>query len=262
MAFRAYVPSEPNAILIFYHGAGAHSEISYQHISNDLRDVFQVGVYTPDIRGYGCSEGPRGDAPRKELVWQDITVQLNHVRSLCPSTPVSLGGHSAGAGLVLSYSSWKDSQPVNGYVFIALYLGFRSKTEHTNNNISKYQFSTVKNSKFIVNYISLGMLFNHSKAVEFLFSTSIIKSYPKIVTYNTVIISYSVTPHSQFQKLNRFGLWIGEKDEIFDSKKIVDFAKINSHNDTDIKVQTLSDVTHLSIIKTHPILLGNGYRIK
>ena len=219
LAFRAYVPSEPNAILIFYHGAGAHSEISYQHIGNDLRDVFQVGVYTPDIRGHGYPEGPRGDAPSKELVWQDITVLLNHVRSLYPSTPVFLGGHSAGAGLVLNYSSWKDSQPVNGYVFIAPYLGFRSKTEHTNNNTSRYQFSTVKNSKFIVNAISLGMLFNHSKAVEFHFPTSILKSYPKIVTYNTVIMSNSVTPHSphsQFQKLNRFGLWIGEKDEIFD----------------------------------------------
>ena len=39
-------------------------------------------------------------------------------------------------------------------------------------------------------------------------------------------------------------------------KKIVDFAKSNSHKDADIKVQTLSDVTHLSIIKNSSNFIG------
>ena len=66
LAYRAYLPAEPTAVVVFYHGGGAHSGAGYAHLAAGLRDGPQVAVYTPDIRGHGESAGERGDAPSRE----------------------------------------------------------------------------------------------------------------------------------------------------------------------------------------------------
>ncbi|MFT6909967.1 MAG: acylglycerol lipase, partial [Oleiphilaceae bacterium] len=53
LAYRAYLPQQAKAILIFYHGAGAHSGLTYNHIGDGLREGFDIAVYMPDIRGHG-----------------------------------------------------------------------------------------------------------------------------------------------------------------------------------------------------------------
>jgi acylglycerol lipase len=62
LAYRAYLPAEPTAVVVFYHGGGAHSGAGYAHLAAGLRDGPEVAVYTPDIRGHGESAGERGDA--------------------------------------------------------------------------------------------------------------------------------------------------------------------------------------------------------
>ncbi len=57
LAFRSYLPKQAKAVLIFYHGAGAHSGLSYNHLAVGLRDDYEIAVYTPDIRGHGSSGG-------------------------------------------------------------------------------------------------------------------------------------------------------------------------------------------------------------
>lgn len=84
LAYRAYLPLQAKAILIFYHGAGAHSGLAYNHIGSGLSEDFGIAVYMPDIRGHGASGGARGDTPNVEQVWSDINSIIKVTREQFP----------------------------------------------------------------------------------------------------------------------------------------------------------------------------------
>ncbi|UPQ89154.1 alpha/beta fold hydrolase [Vibrio sinaloensis] len=259
LAFRNYHSVNPKAILIFYHGAGAHSGLLYNHLGVGLRDEFQMTVYMPDIRGHGSSGGARGDAPSENQVWHDITMMIDYIRTFHPTTPIFLGGHSAGAGLILNYSNWEQRHTVAGYVLVAPYLGFRSKTSLEPDD-EDYRFSEVNVAKFVVNSITKGLFFSHSKAVEFNFPKDILEKNPEIVTFNTVTMSNAITPSSpslQLHQLKRFGLWIGSKDEAFDSEKVMEFAENNRQKHADAEINVLDGETHFSIILRSADVIGS-----
>ncbi|WP_244182987.1 alpha/beta fold hydrolase [Vibrio hangzhouensis] len=251
LAFRSYLPQQAKAILIFYHGAGAHSGLTYNHIGVGLRDEFEIGVYMPDLRGHGGSGGDRGDAPSDEQVWSDINEVVKHVRAQYPNLPIFLGGHSGGAGLVLNYSSWDQRASIDGYVFLSPYFGFRSETSYDEGKNGGYEFSTINVSDFVINTLSGGLFLGHSKAVKFNFPVSILEKNPEIVTFNTVNMSNSVTPYSpdtQLSDLQQFGLWIGSKDEAFDPVKVTRFAEENSNKKADKEIMIIEGENHFSII--------------
>lgn len=251
LAFRPYLPLYPKAVLVFYHGAGAHSGLIYKHIGADLRDNFDIGVYMPDLRGHGHSGGDRGDAPSDEQVWADINTVVKYVRSHHPNTPIFLGGHSAGSGLILNYSSWKDKEAIDGYVFLAPYFGYRSETSYNKEKEGGFEFSTVNVSDFVIHAMSGGLISGHSKAVKFNFPKSVLIDNPEIVTFNTVNMSNAVTPtapNEQLSDLQQFGLWIGNNDEIFDPVKVVRFAEENKNENADVEIITIEGENHFSII--------------
>jgi acylglycerol lipase len=251
LAFRSYLPLQAKAILIFYHGAGAHSGLSYNHIGVGLRDEFDIAVYTPDLRGHGSSGGDRGDAPSDKQVWRDINTLVTHARIQYPNLPIFVGGHSGGAGLALNYATWEQRAPIDGYVFLAPYFGYRSETNHDKGKSGGYEFSTVNVSDFVINTMSGGLFSGHSKAVKFNYPESVLAKNPEIVAFNTVNMSKSVTPYSpdtQLAELQQFGLWIGDSDEAFDPVKVTRFAKENSDKAARKKIATVEGENHFSII--------------
>ncbi|MBU2647583.1 lysophospholipase [bacterium] len=255
LAFRAYIPPHPKAILVFYHGAGAHSGLIYNHIGVGLSDAYNIVVYTPDLRGHGYSSGPRGDSPSPEQVWHDINSMINRIRQAYPDLPLFMGGHSGGSGLVLNYLSWPERIPINGYVFIAPYFGYRSKTDFDE---KKVDFTSVKISSFVINTISGGFFMGHSKAVRYNYPAEILEQNPKIVAFNTVNMSNALTPtspQSQFSMLQRFGLWIGDRDESFDPSKIIRFAEQNQSKEAAGNIQIVKGENHFSILlKVHELI--------
>lgn len=256
LAYRVYIPEQPKAVVLFYHGAGAHSGLTYNHIGVGLRDTHNIAVYMPDIRGHGFSEGKRGDAPSVKQVWGDINTLINQIRSGYPELPLFIGGHSGGAGLVLNYSSWKERLPVAGYIFVAPYFGYRSNTEYDQ---PKVEFSTVKVSNFVINAITGGALMGHSKAVYYHFPQEVLEKNPEIVTFNTVNMANALTPtspHDQFSKLKKFGLWIGDSDESFDPVKIKEFAEQNHNSRADATIQVVTGENHFSILLKAYDLIG------
>lgn len=258
LAFRSYLPQHAKAVLIFYHGAGAHSGLSYHHLGASLSDDFQVAVYLPDIRGHGGSGGDRGDTPSVDQVWLDVNTLVKQARVHYPKLPIFIGGHSGGSGLALNYSSWDQRAAIDGYVFLAPYFGFRSNTNYDKSQ-SKFEFSTVRTSYFIVNSISGGKLLGHSKAVTFHYPDSVLKQHPEIVTFNTVNMSNSITPYSpdtQLLDLQKFGLWIGGEDEAFDPLKVVNFAKDNSDDNAIKEIKIIKGENHFSIILRASELIG------
>lgn len=259
LAYRAYLPEKAQAILIFYHGAGAHSGLTYNHIGAGLRDNFNIAVYMPDIRGHGSSGGNRGDTPDTEQVWSDINTIVEVTRLKYPSLPLFVGGHSAGAGLALNYSSWQKRQEVDGYVFLSPYFGFRSETNYDGGHGNRFEFSSVQTSDFVMNVMSGGLLFGHSKAVTFNFPETVLNDNPEIVPFNTVNMSNAVTPHSpdsQLKQIQQFALWIGEKDEAFDPVKVKQFAQKNTHQNANIKIQIVDEENHFSIMLNASNLIG------
>ncbi|UCX05744.1 alpha/beta hydrolase [Shewanella glacialimarina] len=259
LAYRAYLPKQAQAILIFYHGAGAHSGLSYNHIGADLRDNFNIAVYMPDIRGHGGSGGNRGDTPQVEKVWLDINTMVNVARDKYPNLPLFVGGHSSGAGLALNYSSWDQRAEIDGYVFLAPYFGYRSETNYDTGENKRFEFSIVKTSDFVINSMSGGLFSGHSKAVKFNFPDSVLRDNPEIVPFNTVNMSNAVTPHSpdtQLSDIQQFGLWIGMQDEAFDPLKVTMFAQKYSGKEASKEIEIVDKENHFSIILNAASFVG------
>jgi acylglycerol lipase len=259
LALRAYLPSAPKAVVIFYHGAGAHSGLIYPHVGAGLRDEFNIAVFTPDLRGHGSSSGPRGDAPDKEQVWQDINSVIEYARQHYPSLPLYMAGHSSGSGLILNYSSWDQHASVDGYFFIAPYFGFRSETDH--DEPKPFSFSTVSISSFVTNAMSGGLLMGHSKAVQYHFPQQVLDDNPKIVSFNTVNMSNALTPEApdeQLAQLQRYDLWIGDKDEAFDANKVIAFAEANPPQYAAHTLQKVTNENHFSILLNAHQYIGNS----
>ncbi len=244
LAYRAYIPEEISAVLVFYHGAGAHSGLTYPHIGDGLSKHFNIAVYTPDMRGHGFSGGERGDAPSPDQVLDDISTFIRFARARHPGRAIFLGGHSAGCGLVLNYSALKNPERVDGYVFLSPYLGFRSKTDRENN---PHPFATAREEVFVKHATYGGE--GHTKAVFYHYPEEVLETNPEMVTAITVNLSNAVTPTSpwlQLLSLNApLAMWIGENDEAFDPEKVVSFIKSGN---SDSKLTILKDETHLSII--------------
>ncbi len=259
LAYRAYLPQKAQAILRFYHGAGAHSGLSYNHIGADLRDNFNIAVYMPDIRGHGGSGGERGDSPLVEQVWSDTNTMVEVARDKYPNLPIFVGGHSAGAGLALNYSSWDQRAEIDGYIFLAPYFGYRSETHYDEGDNTRFEFSTVKTSDFIINTMSGGLFLGHSKAVKFNFPDSVLRDNPEIVPFNTVNMSNAVTPHSpgsQLSNVQQFALWIGKQDEAFDPFKVTMFAQKHSAKKANKEIAIVDKENHFSIILNAANLIG------
>jgi pimeloyl-ACP methyl ester carboxylesterase len=226
LAYRAYVPKQPKAGIIFYHGGGAHSAAGYQHVGAVLSAKYNIATFTPDIRGHGGSEGARGDAQNPNQVLKDISSLVIHIKKYYPHLRLYLGGHSSGAGLVLNYSGSAGKESVEGYVFLAPQLGFRSKTGRADN---PHPFAQVNVLPFIINGVTGGALLGHSKAVTFNYPAELLEADAGFVGYNTVNMANAVTPSSPREQLNQLkkplGVWIGDSDELSDADKVVSFVK-------------------------------------
>jgi acylglycerol lipase len=253
LSYRRYVPASPCAVVLFYHGGGTYSGAGYQHIGQGLQTQFNMAVYTPDIRGHGDSGGPRGDAPNPRQVWADITTFIKHIRAEFPSSPLFLGGHSSGAGLVLNYAGQPDHEPVDGYVLLSPQLGFRSQTDRPD---QVAPFVKVDISAFIAYAVSSGALCGHDYAVQFNYPAEILANDPKLVNAITVTMSEAITPSApkdQFASIDRpFGLWIGSEDELFLPNTVLTFADLAAAVRADSQASIIPGARHLSIlVKAH-----------
>jgi acylglycerol lipase len=249
LSYRRYTPAAPRAAVLFYHGGGAHSGASYQYIGNSLQTRFDTVVYTPDIRGHGISEGPRGDAPNPKQVWEDVTSCIKQIRADYPHLPIFLGGHSSGAGLALNYASQAGHEPVIGYIFLSPQFGFRSQTDRP---AQSAPFAKVDASAFADYAVSGGTAHGHDYAVKFNYPAELLKADPGMVPAITVNMSIALTPfspHEQFAALNcPFGLWIGSEDELFVPEKVLAFADLAVSVRADSQVSTIPGAKHLSVL--------------
>lgn len=250
LGYREYVAAKPRAVLVFFHGGGAHSGASYQAMATELSTEHHVTVVTPDLRGHGVSSGSRGDAPSTRTVLRDVAMQVRQAGERHPGLPVFLGGHSSGAGLLLNFTSraklLRSAEPIAGFVFVAPQLGFRAKTDRTGESSS---FATVQVGKFVLHSVTFGLLAGHDYAVHFNYPNSVLERDPLLVTANTVNMANALTPtspRSQIRDLEApLGVWLAEEDALIDGRKVtalIDEQKPSAY------VKSVSGEAHLSIL--------------
>ena len=251
IAFREYICDNPKAGLIFYHGAGAHSGLSYPVLANELCKSFDINVFTPDMRGHGYSDGDRGHAPSPARIYDDVADFIKEKESVLKGRPLYLGGHSGGVGLTLNYAKNRNVENINGYVFLAPYLGYKSKT--ANPDVNK-RFTSVKIPLFILN--AMFRICGNKKAVFYNLPESL-TSPNKMVTSISVNMANAITPsnpHKQISHLKRkIGIWIGENDEIFNPDKIENIFISNNSLSDFIKIP---NANHLSSILSSSQYIG------
>ncbi|HTP12839.1 MAG TPA: alpha/beta fold hydrolase [Bacteroidota bacterium] len=249
LAYRCYAPPEPRAVLLFYHGGGAHSAAGYQFLGHGLQEEYETVVVTPDIRGHGASEGPRGDAPTPHHVWEDLSTFIRFLRGKFPGVPLVLGGHSSGAGLTLNYVTGKNREAVDGYVFLSPQLGMQAKADRPS---VAAPFARVDPAAFAAYGASGGTTHGHDYAVHFNYPAEVLKSDPGLVSAITVTMSVALVPSSpseQFASLNLpFGLWIGTDDELFLPERVLAFGSLANDRHSKTRVGTIEGGRHLSVL--------------
>lgn len=246
--YYSYIPESPKAIVLFYHRAGFYSSSSalYQHFAQELAEKHEIGCYLFDIRGHGNSQGNRGDAPGIKQLWGDVTTAIYFVSKQHPELPLYLGGHSSDGGMVLNYNNYHHHPLLNGYLFIAPYLGRNSDALQKHDDPAA---SFVKNVRVWVG----GYLFAHTRAVYFNYPEELLLKDPKIVDSYTATMMAATSPENPqelFAKIDKpFGLFAAENDEQFIAQKIIDYKKhaptIVANNSI---AQIVSDTHHLDIL--------------
>ncbi|MEC0180745.1 alpha/beta fold hydrolase [Paenibacillus peoriae] len=256
LAYRSYVPANPKAVVIFYHGSGANSAAGYQPIGEQLSQNYGIATYLPDIRGHGLSGGDRGDAPSVDQVYDDITSIIDTAHRQFPSVPVFLGGHSAGAGLVVNYIHSPHHESVNGYLFVAPDFGPKSNTMYEGNG----NFATVCTKAFVAHELTGGLFKGHAAGVRYNYSEEQMKSGIGFVQYNSVNMALTLNPGRPSQEVagidRPFGLWVGAEDEIMNPQKVVAFAKLATQVSHESSTTIVPGEKHLTILNHAAKLIG------
>jgi acylglycerol lipase len=249
IAYYSFIPqSSWDMSLIFIHGGGAFSGAGYQNLAINLMNKYNISVYLMDIRGHGNSGGNRGDSPEIRQIWDDLSIFIKLVKNKNPRISLILGGHSSGAGLVLNYSSAYADDMIAGYIFLSPQFGYKSGTERKNS----VKFAKVKMNVFIINAITKGKNGNRI-AVLLNYSNEVLKSQPKMINSYSYNMAMALTPHSpidQFKNIKKpYGLFIGEKDELFEPERIIKYARLPSK---DVQKKSISRIIenrkHLSVL--------------
>jgi len=242
--------SEIKQSLVFLHGGGAYSLAGYEILAQKLSESHNISVYLLDLRGHGKSQGPRGDSPSKEQVWDDIHSFIEFVKNENKNYPLFLGGHSSGCGLILNYINYISNIDIDGYIFISPEFGYKSKTA---NRKIKTPFAKVKSEVFADYYMSNGKEYGNDVAVILNYPEDILISFPLLVNKLTVNMANAQTPKNpqkQFSKINKpFGIFVGNNDELFIPENIIRYAEYSSE---EIRSRSISRIieseNHLSIL--------------
>lgn len=119
--WQAWLPSgDPLSIVVLNHGIAEHGG-RYSHAVLKLVRA-GYGVYAPDARGHGRSEGRRGVVERFSHLVSDLRAVVDSVVRTAHSVPVFLLGYSLGGATALAYALDRQDE-IAGAVVIGCALG-------------------------------------------------------------------------------------------------------------------------------------------
>lgn len=243
LAYFADVPPDAVATLVFYHGSGANAGAGYLDFGRQLAERYRIATYLFDLRGHGRSGGRRGDAPSRRQVFADTQEAVDFVHRTHPRLPEYVGGHSAGAGVVLN-SEDRISSEVAGYVYLAPDFGLHSGTERQSEGSN---FVTISHRVLIADELTNGLLDAHADAVSFAYTAAEISRAGLVSRYTpTMAIAQNAGDSAGILAGTRqpIGVWIGSDDEVFDAARVLAWARQAPHATT----SSVPGANHLGVI--------------
>lgn len=258
LAYYPFADSSNKNIVVLYAGAGLYGNKTYQWIAKTLHEKYDIGCYIFDIRGHGHSQGTRGDAPSIAQVLNDVSTALKHVKTQHSSAKIYLTGHSSGAGLIINYNASPSRLPVDGYIFIAPYLGPNSKAlkEHKDNNQSFVKALRVW--VYILGAIFSNSACTHWNAVFFNYSKQLLDQDPLIVPEYTYVMSMATTPYEVIDLMAKIhtptAVFIGRDDEQFIPEQVINLSRLIQ---APVQTKMVNNAKHLSILLEVPELIAS-----
>ena len=124
LAYRHYPARAPatERVAIVVHGSSGSSGGAIHALSGGLA-ARGVETYALDIRGHGAS-GTRGDVTYVGQLDDDLADFVTEVRTVHPTAPLTLIGHSSGGGFVLRIAGSRLQNLFARTVLLAPYLGY------------------------------------------------------------------------------------------------------------------------------------------
>lgn len=249
LAFATFAKENPAALLIFFHGSGAHGLAGYTLFAEQLHDQYQIATYLIDLRGHGRSDGIRGHTEFKEFVWRDISSCIQFLKKKFGDKPIFLGGHSISAGLLLNYWSWQEHLSIEGYIMVAPEFGFHIPLKHES---AMGKFLNIQYSAFFLNNITAQLRFGDLIAMKFGYTDEHLKRFGLISSY-TVNMSNALTPKNPLKLLEKIDIstyiLIAGRDEFFDANKIERYLSKIIQKNKNILLEKLENARHFSILK-------------
>lgn len=118
---RAWVPDQPQRILVCVQGLGGHGGY-YRELACQVALKGTI-VVAPDLRGHGRSEGVRGDIDRFDRYVMDVDAAIAWAKAKWPDAPVFVLGESMGASIAVQYIArglYRTYRiPLSGLVFVS-----------------------------------------------------------------------------------------------------------------------------------------------
>ena len=264
LAYGAYVPTCPEAALVFYHGSGAHGGAGYTYMAEQLSKHSNIATYLFDMRGHGRSGGPRGHTATDHQIWQDVRTAYEFVQQTYPSMPVFLGGHSGGAGMLLNYADWSDHKEPAGYMLVTPFLGKDVDIFREREKKSERPFASIHYWSLLVYYLTCGAIGGNLTAVQFSYPDHLIyeRNFVNAYTVNMINALNAKAPLETLQKMKvPTYIFIADKDELFDPTKMDQVLSSSAQANKLIKTIHLADALHLTVLGEVDDHIGRAIRM-
>jgi len=117
LAYRVYDCSSER-ILIFIHGSSYHGA-GYHALATSISTGGAAKVILPNLRGHYLSGRRRGDIDYRGQLEHDLIDPIEFLRREGLHGPITLGGHSSGAGLAIRYAGGGHGNLVTSFLLLA-----------------------------------------------------------------------------------------------------------------------------------------------
>ncbi|MHC4055099.1 alpha/beta hydrolase [Bradyrhizobium sp. 25ACV] len=249
IGYRHYAPNSPATGhgAIFIHGSSGSSG-TVNHALTHAIAARGVETWALDIRGHGGS-GTRGDIGYVGQLEDDLVDFVAEVRKTAPDLPLTLIGHSAGAGFSLRVAATPIMQDMFvRTVLLAPYLGYDAPTNRPNAggwanfNVPRFFGLTALRKLGIDCCSQLPVL---ALAVPPSSAKYLVSTYSDRLTRNFATRGYRVDLPATTRPITIFG---GTDDEMMISDK---YAQTVQAVKPSVDVKVIDGINHMGIV-THP----------
>jgi acylglycerol lipase len=228
LAYRAYFPGkECRALVIEVSGNSFCCDITAFEVTHS----YPIAYIIFDMRGYGHSGGARGTTPSLDYSLDDIKRIVRHFRLNYPGLPIFLLGASRVAGLILNYSSYKEKEPVEGYLFFNPNFGWSVKETWDAEKVEKMREMmnvNIFHTNLFLTCFTDGRFKKDTVGIRINIDDEIYTKNPLYVnefSSNLMYVLGAPNPRKQLAELTvPFGLWITEEDTMMRPNKVVQLA--------------------------------------